>query len=817
MSLKPDFSGQYSSHQDELLIYEGDQASSIILMLKGKIDVYLSPYDVINKEQSLSANSAKLFSIEQNTFLGINDILGNGKNSFSLKTGEASNLFCFAASSSKAVKDIISNQKDYSAYIVSSLATLIDLIYISYQKLQPICREIDALTQNLSLYYWAIKDKFYFHYSANIENLDTYHLQYETAKNDFKFFPFDSELSLGKHIICSETGDSNDIDSSGIEYFSRLLNIPLDSRKSFFNSDDYVCEYHIQNGSEIFNSLIDEIKAMLSVLYKNISLLYWSENSLLSAYGRIAADSKDDKEAAKTIFGIFFQSVDILKHNIEKLQRGFDCFTNISSSGLQALVNSTRANAEISSAASALSSLSAESLPSELENSLEKILEYCSCSQETIDSFNKRLNKFRMLKDKSSSEPDVRELRASITRDFFTFYEEAFKRSQTEDNCPKLICMFINFGYMDERLVTQEQALALYRLCDKAYGSSDYSIYSAKKWLEMIYQNKKEPSINDFGQDYFDIFRDMKKRKLVSDQDKTAYDRDFKAKVNFEINNMLKTNQKVCHGHISSYFPILHRDIITRDLEKSIVTPAHIKQALDNILATDFSIFYREIRYKNDQKGIEKEAIMKEILPDIIIVPTFGSRASMWQEITGRGRNTPGRFILPAFTDENLPEMILKLVGAFRWELCRTMMGVAWNDITEKSLTSEYTDYIQFYKKNHDLSEDAKGKIKAQIQKTRNVMRDIFISDYETWINYESKGILRLNKIVRSILFRYCPASREMRNALAKQPAFSDLLMQLNSARAKTAKSLAGKYEKLFKNEPLDKDLEMNLIFYRDL
>lgn len=817
MSFKSDFTGQYSPHPDELLIYEGDQTSSIILMLKGKIDVYLSLYDEIKKDPSLISNSAKLFTIDQNTFLGVNDILGNGRNSFSLKAREAGNLFLFSAPSAKSVKDILSAQKDYSAYIVSSLATLIDASYKAYGKLQPVCREIDALMRNLYLYYWAIKDKFYFQYSPDMEDLETYQKHYETAKNNFKFFPLNPELFLGKSIIGNETSNTGDIDDSAAEYFSRLLNIPLESRKSFFNSDEYVCEYHIQNASEILNSIISETKTMLSELCKNISLLYWSENSLLSVYGRIAADSRDDKEAAKTVYSIFSQAVDILIQDIEKLHREFECFTNISSSGLKALADSTRANAMLNTASSAMGGSAGIELPSELENSLERILQYCSCSQDTMDSFNLRLNKFRALKDKSSSESDVRELRASLTHDFFVLYEEAFKRAQLEDSCPKLISMFLNFGYMDERLVTREQALALYRLCDKDYGNPGYSIYTTKKWLDLIYQNKKEPSINDFGQDYSDIFRDMKKRKQVTDQDKAAYDRDFDAKVKFEINNMIKTNQKVCHGHISSYFPILHRDIITRDLEKAVVTPVRIKQALDDILAIDFSIFYREIWYKNEQKGIEKEAIMKEILPDIIIVPTFGSRPSMWQEITGRGRNTPGRFILPAFTDENLEEMLLKLVGAFRWELCRTMMGVSWNDITEKSLTSEYTDYIQFYKKNHDLSEDAKEKIKTQIQKTRNIMRDIFISDYETWINFETKGILRLNKIARSILFRYCPVPKEVRNTLAKQPAFSDLSMQLNSGRAKTAKSLAAKYDKLFKNEQPDKDLEMNLIFYRDL
>ncbi len=820
MSLKPDFAGQYSSGSDELLILEGSRSSSIILLLKGKIDVFLSPFDDINSNsQTLISQSCRLFTLEQNTFLSINDILRNGQSSFSLKAREACNLFGFPAGSMASVKGIISNQKDYSAYIVSSLATLIDFTYTAYQKLLPICLNIDALTRNLLTYYWAIKDKYYFRYTADIDLLNEYQKVYEDLKKEnYKFFPFDSDSRLTQSMTENDDGEngSSELDTSGIEYFTRLLNVPLEQRKGFFSGDEYICEYHIQKGSDILDFLTGEIKSIFSALCKNIEYLYLSQNSLLSAYGKICSDSRDDKEAALTILNILSQAIEITSNSVTKLQNEFDCFNNISGTELTDFLGTVKSHAAIApaSANSGVEAVGSE-LPKELEGSLEKILQYCSYPQDKIDSFNKRLNQFRALKDKTSTDPEARELRSSITSEFFVIYEEAFKRTQEDNDSSKLISMFLNFGYMDERLVTKEQAITLYRLCDKEYNT-DFSIYSAKNWLQEIHNNRKETSINDFGMDYMDVFRDLKKRKAVTDADKGAYERDYNAKVKFEINNMLKTNQKVCHGHISSYFPILHKDIITRDLEKAVVTPTVLQQIINNLLTVDFSIFYREIWYKNEQKGIEKEPIMKEIWPDIIIVPTFGSRGSMWQEITGRGRNTPGRFLVPAFTDENIYEIVLKMIGAFRWELCRTMMGVAWNDITEKSLTSEYTDYIQFFKKNHDLTEDAKEKIKIQIQKNRNIMRDIFTSDYETWINYESKGILRLNKIARSILFRYCPLPREMRNALSKQPAFSDLLMQLNASRAKTARSLEGKYTKIFKNDPMDRDMELNLIFYRD-
>ena len=83
----------------------------------------------------------------------------------------------------------------------------------------------------------------------------------------------------------------------------------------------------------------------------------------------------------------------------------------------------------------------------------------------------------------------------------------------------------------------------------------------------------------------------------------------------------------------------------------------------------------------------------------------------MWQETAGVKRDTPARFIFPVMITSELADMMLELIGRYRWEICRKILGVRWNDIREKSLTSEYCDYIQFYRKNHELSADAKEKI----------------------------------------------------------------------------------------------------------
>jgi hypothetical protein len=97
---------------------------------------------------------------------------------------------------------------------------------------------------------------------------------------------------------------------------------------------------------------------------------------------------------------------------------------------------------------------------------------------------------------------------------------------------------------------------------------------------------------------------------------------------------------------------------------------------------------------------------------------------------------------------------------------------MAWNDVKIKSLTSEYMDYLQFYKKNRDLSEEAKDKIKLQIQKSRNNTREAFLIDYEIWIKNEANGSMKLNKVAREIMATYCPFEKELRTKLNTQKPY---------------------------------------------
>ena len=159
---------------------------------------------------------------------------------------------------------------------------------------------------------------------------------------------------------------------------------------------------------------------------------------------------------------------------------------------------------------------------------------------------------------------------------------------------------------------------------------------------------------------------------------------------------------------------------------------------------------------------------------------------------------------------------MIDTVAKFRWELSRSLSAYSLSDYQEGSLVGDYSSYIQFYKKNRDLSSEAKEKLKVQIEKKRNNTAEIFASDYFTWVRYESKGMLRLNKVARQILFKHCPFSQPIRNSLEKQPLFSQFIRQYENIIARQARLLEARYSKLRRSGiELDLELKDNLLYYK--
>lgn len=418
----------------------------------------------------------------------------------------------------------------------------------------------------------------------------------------------------------------------------------------------------------------------------------------------------------------------------------------------------------------------ASAINAELKNSLDTILQYADVEAEDAATFKSNILSYKLLQDRNAQTDEVSKLRRNITKLFYEIYNQAFQVSLTDTNIPLPVKLFLNFGFVDEELAGLSNAAYLASIVDTLQGDAESGVYTLYEWLKAIYNGEKEPSRNAFETDYATHLREMRVAGRITAEVEKKMLQDNAQKVMFELENLFPTANKITYGRVSTFCPVFSEHNVLKELKDMLVTPELVTNSFQAIRTVDFTAFYRDTVYSYPSIGVNQEFVPIEILPEVILFPNVGTRGIMWQEISGRDRNTPARMLVSIFSLSELHTLLIRMTGEYRWEICRRIQGGRWNDLSDPSLTSEYFDYIQFYRKNHDLSTDAKEKIKTALGKARNSYREMFVMDYIMWIQYESIGSPRLNKVSRAILFTYCPFAADVRAKLQVNPLYRDML-----------------------------------------
>lgn len=411
-------------------------------------------------------------------------------------------------------------------------------------------------------------------------------------------------------------------------------------------------------------------------------------------------------------------------------------------------------------------------------DSMNKILAIAEEDDEFVASFTKHLFTYKELADKSSNVPAVSQLRHKLTDDFLRLYTNLALKYVSGKPINDTVKLFLMFGYIDEDLAGQKNAEELCKLLQADITDKNEHIFTFIDWLKAIYDGEREPSRNEFDMDYTDFLRSERAAGRITAMEEKEKLEDAKAKVLYEIQNFFPQANKMTFGHISTYCPFFSSHNVIDLLTKGLLSTTRLVQERENIRRIDYQLFYKEVVYSNPAIGINSEFIHKEIMPDFILMPNYGARGIMWQEVEGKKRATPCRMVLPVFTPENLRTLFLRLCGEYRWEMCKRTQGSHWNDPASNSLTGDYFDYLQFYRKNNDLSADAKEKVKVLLTKARNSIKEAFVLDYIIWVAYESEGSPRLNKIARNIMFNHCPFPAETRKKLTANPIYLSVVQR---------------------------------------
>lgn len=730
-------------------IYEaGDSLDSIAMVVKGRVRVH--GYGISHL-------------VGSGSFLGLRD-LGHGAHGVTYTAQTNAVIYVFSVSGSLGdVKRIVQAKRDYGALMVAGLSRSLVEQEKAYEELQDAAEESYRMVSRA--------------YQGCLDIAKETGADFEKLPAMERLYPFDEPqiLALEK-----------------IRYYQACARVPMEVQKSFYGASEEICIYPVKEQISLLHQLHDYSRALTEYLEQLMKSLVLDHRSLYGAMAGVVSTLQRADQDASGAMAILDQVIDRINRLETLLQERADVTVEIDRNVMEEiyfkLLNPGNAGGSSVEAMGDTLALVEDSTPdaSELENTLDHILSFAGVDGETAGRFVNLIHQFENMSDKESTSDEARSLRRSILKEYYPIYKQVFLRDyQSEESSPIEVELFLRYGFLSERLLREDLINELLTLDTVGGNQGGSRVYDMKEWLQAIYRGEREPSKNEFDMDYEEYLRDKRKNKEITEQEQKVLQTDQMKKLDFEIQNMFRVNHRLVNGQISIFVPFLYTEGCGASLERSFLSKEKVCAAVNRLRRIDFSAFYRESMYNKQMPGVSKEFIQEEVCPDVIVMPTIGSKDIMWQELSGRKRNTPGRFLLPVFLEGDLDKHITHLTGSFRWELCRTMQGAYWNNIQYKSLTSEYSDFLQFYRKNKELSDERKEKLKLQIQKNRNNSREVFASDYMNWIQHESQGGMVLSKPVREILATYCPFAAELRLNLEGQPVFQTAMARFQRERSK--------------------------------
>jgi hypothetical protein len=701
---------------------EGEAVFSIGMIVKGRVLIH-------NEGAKIVAGSG--------SFLGLNDLY-HGKYLSTYTAADDLLLYVFPINSIEELDTILSVNKDYHGFMVAS----------QYKMIYDLNQIYDGLSKLCNSMYGFLKE-YYEKYSMI------------ASRRGFKARPAQRITSL--ELLDSEL----DLISDRINYYIECKNLPIDAVKLFYSYGNAITLYQVEDEVSVVNQQLGALRERLSDFVEMVECLVDDTDTCLF---RMIAEMAISLDSPAGVSNEIMEMMDDIIGQVNKAETFADRMLGkklkINRKKMEEiyhlLLSSNRKEDVSSETLLKYSEDDTQQALEEMKDSFEKLLAYAGIEGEQAESMRTAMQDFVHMKDKSSSDNSARLLRKRLADYHYAIYLSVFLRAHHEKKVPRIVDMFLKYGFTDERLLTTDQMLSVYFLKEDEEQNGCCNTYDMKTWLTMIYEGKKEPSKNEFDQDYTDMLLEMRKQNKLTEKEVQEWQTNNLKKLEYEINNMFRYNNRTTNGQISSFVPMLHKEQWVNSIERLYVTNSKVNEVINNILNIDYSVFDREIIYSNAEKKIVKEYIIKRVYPDIILFPNVGTNGIMWQEISGKKRDTPGRFCLPIFTDVNLGLLLTRILGRYRWELCRTIEGVSWNDIQINHLPQSIA-IISVLPQEQGAFRGKEGEDQASDSKREKQQPEIFVIDYEMWINYEAMGAVKLNKPVREIMATYCPFAKELR------------------------------------------------------
>ena len=439
----------------------GDEVSEIGLVIKGRVRIQAEGVNLV---------------VGSGNFLGLCDLdSGVHKVTYVAETDLA--VYSFpAAGMQGTIIALIKAKKEYAPLMVSTLSKYI-------RDLSKIYLELEQGTEKL----WQFMQDSY----------QTY-------------------LSIGKNTGVSVTSIKG-IESIGdyesyalknaekVDYYRACAEIPAEVQRAYFGCSAVITIQHIREQAALVGDLLTQSKNYANYLRKMAGSLIVDDRSLytvvlqqVTMLQRVGENSSQ----ASSLFDDVIDQVNTLE-NLLLDRASIDLQIDhefMEKAYYELLSGGTGASSSTSLADGDIALVEENYVDaSELLGALEQIMEYGEFDEEKAASFKDAVQEFEQMNDKFSTDDNARTLRRTLIKLYYELYEKIFlKDFHSQEDTPLVIDLFLRYGFLSERLVTDdiiEQILSL----DTAHsGMGACSVYDMKEWLTLILKGEKEPSKSEF-------------------------------------------------------------------------------------------------------------------------------------------------------------------------------------------------------------------------------------------------------------------------------------------------------------------------------
>ncbi|HOF00326.1 MAG TPA: hypothetical protein PK385_12660 [Spirochaetota bacterium] len=784
-----------SYSKDSVVILQGSDQKEINLLTEGVIEIKRSRDNVAGlDEEEIVKKSRRIQLIQAPTIFGVENLISGDlqQNSYIALTDckitkygiESNDYSVFFRANCSIALNVLSTLKDYALRGINQI-----------KKFVKMTGNISKINDNFELLYCFInKDENNNLYKKFIENGGVFPSVFEP---NFLLEDFSTILEVGYE---DPEYDPNAIfDVTKLEFYHNLLKSKPEAFTALINANQNIFNYIYGDLSLINNMINIELENKSFQLEETADDFFKKKDSPLNRLVDIAEKIKQNENAGPKITMAIASLCKNVENNIKTLvgvvypdnSRKYEILTKYSS-------QSGDNEAKVVPPAE-------EKYKKLLKDSAKKIVGFSTLSNERKEAILKNVSDMKKINMNDPTTKESRQIIRKLQDDFFELYSSIFIKlmEKHRGEIPIEIKLFIYFAFIDEKLVTEDQAEFLYN--STTYFTkpfkSEFPIISFFDYLKLIYEGTEAPSMTEVGELFSKIVKKAftKNEKVIKDTPA--------GRAEFEINNMARSAFRITSDNLRAYIPYINQNSFKGPFSRIFLNPKKLEQYIEKIRHVNYTLFFRETTWKIPGKS---ELIKKEVLPYLILVPNSGQRVQMWQEVINNIRASRGRFIVPVFFNGDLNKSLIMACAHFTWELCKTVVGSNWMDPTEGGLVGAYYDYSQFYDKYKDLSIEAKELIKAQFMRVK-IDRDRFAYDFYEWLEFERKGVPKLNKIVRGIFYRYIPFPKEIRENLANLPLYSELDNKFNNIRNREFRSLESRYHKYMNKGELPEDLRLYL------